>query len=225
MPSTTEVRRLIEVLDRTEYPILLHCRQGADRTGLAAAVALLLHTDTDVETAFRQLGLRYGHVAVGRTAHLDRFFQLYTEWLSAQGRTHSGQVFRQWAEHAYCPGECRCEFEPLELPARLRLGEPTLIRLRVHNRGLAPWQLRAESHVGFHLWFVLRDSEERGVFTGRAGLFDRVVETGQSVDIEFVLPAVKQTGRYRLLVDMVDESHCWFYQTGSEPLERELEVE
>src|SRR5262245_16492403 len=42
LPTPSEVRRLIEVLDQSEYPILLHCRQGVDRTGLAAAAAKLL---------------------------------------------------------------------------------------------------------------------------------------------------------------------------------------
>src|SRR5262249_47597528 len=46
LPSTHELRRLVEVLEQTEYPIVLHCRRGADRTGLAAAIALLLTTDT-----------------------------------------------------------------------------------------------------------------------------------------------------------------------------------
>ncbi len=34
LPSVHEIRRLIEVLDAAQYPILLHCRHGADRTGL-----------------------------------------------------------------------------------------------------------------------------------------------------------------------------------------------
>src|SRR5208282_3084766 len=41
MPGVHEIRHLLEVLDRTEYPILLHCKQGADRTGMASALALL----------------------------------------------------------------------------------------------------------------------------------------------------------------------------------------
>ena len=59
--------------------------------------------------------------------------------------------------------------------------------------------------------------------TDRAGLFDAVVEPGQGIDLTLALPAL-QAGRYRLLVDMIDEEQCWFFQTGSEPLEREIEV-
>ena len=42
LPSPDELRRLIDVFDHAEYPILFHCRQGVDRTGLAAAAAAAL---------------------------------------------------------------------------------------------------------------------------------------------------------------------------------------
>ena len=32
-------------------------------------------------------------------------------------------------------------------------------------------------------------------------------------------------GRYRLIADVVEEGHCWFYQMGSEPWEEELVVD
>src|SRR5438105_1957845 len=38
LPPPPEMRRLLEILDRTEYPILIHCKQGADRTGLVSAM-------------------------------------------------------------------------------------------------------------------------------------------------------------------------------------------
>src|SRR5437868_10481343 len=73
MPSASELRRLVEVLDRTEYPILLHCKRGADRTGLTSAIVGLLLTDMPFDQARGQLGLRYGHLALGRPAYLDGF--------------------------------------------------------------------------------------------------------------------------------------------------------
>src|SRR5262245_9643718 len=51
LPSVPVVRDLVEVLDRSERPILLHCYQGVDRTGMAAVMALLLYTDTGLDEA------------------------------------------------------------------------------------------------------------------------------------------------------------------------------
>src|SRR5262249_12041484 len=73
IPSATELRRLVEVLDRAEYPLLFHCRRGADRTGMVSTIALLLQNDVTLAQARRQLGPRYGHVRLGKTAALDRF--------------------------------------------------------------------------------------------------------------------------------------------------------
>jgi len=224
LPSVHEVRRLIEVLDRAEYPVLFHCRRGADRTGLAVTTYLLLHTDISLAQACRHLGWRYGHIALGRTANLDRFFDLYADWLHDQGREHSRAAFRRWAEREYCPGECRCRIELLAAPAWVTKGEPFAVRVRVHNTSIKPWRLRPGTGAGIHARVVLYDETARGVATERAGLFDAEVAPGRSIDLTLALPAVSQPGRYLLVVDMIDETHCCFFQAGSEPLEQELEV-
>jgi hypothetical protein len=220
LPSVHELRRLIEVLDHTEYPILLHCRRGADRTGLASAIVLLLLTDTGLDQARRQLALRYGHLALGRPAFLDGFLDLYAEWLQAQGRTHSRAAFRRWAEQDYCPGECRCRIEPLDVPARIPCGRPTALRVRVHNTSVKTWRLRAGTNAGIHAAFSLCDAQDRSVAMGRAGLFNAEVAPGQSIDLTLALPAVQTPGTYRLVVDLIDEQQCMFFQTGSELLEQ-----
>ncbi len=224
LPSVNELRRLIEVLDRTEYPLVFHCRRGADRTGLASAVAFLLQPDFTFAQATRQLSLRYGHAPVGRTTCLDDFLDLYAAWLAGQPRAHSPAAFRQWALHEYTAGECRAAVELLTAaPLRLRAGEPTAVRVRAHNRGVRPWYFRptlnAGIHVGFHIW----DAQDRQVAMDKAGQFDAVVPPGRSIDVTLPLPALGP-GRYRLTVDLVDEQRCWFFQAGSEPLEEELEV-
>jgi protein tyrosine phosphatase (PTP) superfamily phosphohydrolase (DUF442 family) len=223
LPSVHELRRLVEVFDRTEYPVLLHCRRGADRTGLASAVALLLQTDIDLASARRQMSARYGHIALGRPAFLDRFFDLYADWLRSEGLTHSRAAFRRWAETAYEPGECCCRVEPIDVPERLPVDRPAAVRVRVCNTSRQPWRLRPGTTAGIHARYALYDDLDHLVATDRSGLFDAVVAPGACIDLTLALPALR-AGRYRLLVDMIDEEQCWFFQTGSEPLEREIEV-
>jgi protein tyrosine phosphatase (PTP) superfamily phosphohydrolase (DUF442 family) len=225
LPASQEVRQVIRVLDATDYPILLHCRQGADRTGLAAAIVLLLRDDVPFDQAMSQLGLRYGHIPLERARYLDRFFALYTDWLTTHGQSHSARAFRQWIEHDYCAGECRSEIELLAPPRRHAADEPLHLTLRVRNTGLTPWHFRPENNAGIHLAFLLKDAEDRGITSGRAGLYRTEVAPNQTIDLQLILPALRRAGRYRLLADMMDEQHCWFYQTGSEPLEYELEVQ
>jgi hypothetical protein len=58
----------------------------------------------------------------------------------------------------------------------------------------------------------------------KSGLRDGEIAPGQSSEFTVAIPPLRQPGRYRLRIDMVDEQQCWFYQTGSEPLEMEFIV-
>jgi protein tyrosine phosphatase (PTP) superfamily phosphohydrolase (DUF442 family) len=225
LPPVNELRYLIKALDRSEYPILLHCRQGVDRTGLVSTLVLLLYTDTGLDEALRQLGLRYGHISLGRTGYMDRFFELYREWLQDQGLQHSRKVFRRWLEKEYCAGACSCALEPLDVPRRVLRGQPWAARFRARNTSAQTWHLRPVPSSGFHLGYMIIDDGFGCAAMGRAGLLEAFVSRGEMIDIAVAVPALKQPGRYTLLVDMVDEQQGWFYQHGGEPLECRFEVE
>jgi hypothetical protein len=222
LPSIHELRRLVEVLDRAEYPLLFHCRHGADRTGLASAVALLLQSDMSLTEARGQLAARYGHVSVGRLRYLDRFFDLYALWLQSHSMEHSRTHFREWIAWENFPGESRCVVEALQVPEHLICGGPGSVRVRIYNTGITPWQFRSGGNAGFHAGFILSDEQDQPIAHGRAGLLDVLVDPGHSIELTVAIPAVHAPGRYRLWVDMVDEQQGWFYQMGSEPLEIEL---
>jgi hypothetical protein len=227
LPSVPVIRHLVEVLDRSERPLLLHCHQGVDRTGMASAMALLLYTDTDLDEALRQLGPRYGHLPLGRTGNIDRFFELYREWLTEQGLPHTPANFRRWVEHDYCPGECLAAVEVLEPKARpipMRLNEPLAVRVRCMNRSVKPWRFRPGTNAGIHVFWNLLGADDQSKADGRAGMFHAEVPPGGSIDLMLAIPGRGTPGRYRLRVDMADEQHALFHQLGPEPLEVEVEV-
>jgi hypothetical protein len=55
-------------------------------------------------------------------------------------------------------------------------------------------------------------------------MLDRLVKPGEKIDVVLIVPPLRTTGHYRLMVDMIEEGHCWFHQTGSEMWEEELEI-
>jgi hypothetical protein len=225
LPSRTELRRLLEILDRAEYPLVLHCRQGADRTGLVSAIALLLQDNVPLAEARRQLGPRYGHVRLARTGFLDDFLDLYEGWLRGRGQEHSPAVFRDWLLCHYHGGHCGCVFECVETPdGPLKADRPTALAVRVRNMGEEPWHLRPTETAGVHLGVQLLDADGVKVQSVRAGLLEADVAPGQSIDLTAVLPPVRRAGVYRLLLDMKDEQQGYFYQMGSEPFECEVQI-
>ncbi|MFN3279568.1 MAG: tyrosine-protein phosphatase [Paracoccus hibiscisoli] len=54
---------LIALLDRLPKPVLIHCKAGADRTGLAAALYLASEGHGEA-LAEAQISFRYGHVSL-----------------------------------------------------------------------------------------------------------------------------------------------------------------
>lgn len=232
MPPTLALRQLIDILDRSEYPILFHCHQGADRTGLAAVLVLLLRSDASLATARRQLGLATMHLAIGKTGNIDHFFDLYEAWLASRQVEHTPELFRTWAREHYCPGEGRAEITLIEPDGRrsgtrasLRVAANTtrLVRVRCRNRSDQPWQFQPGNNAGIHARAQLIDHHHHVIRHDQVGRFLARVAPGETIDLELPLPALAR-GRYELRVDLVDEQHASFLQLGSEPLVIHLEA-
>ncbi len=59
-----QVDDLTAILRDAPKPLLIHCRSGADRTGLASLVYQALIAGIDEDRAERQLSLRFGHFSI-----------------------------------------------------------------------------------------------------------------------------------------------------------------
>ena len=224
LPSIDEVRRLLEVLDRSEKPILIHCRRGADRTGLASAIALLSQTDTPYAEARASLGLRYGHWRLGSAGKLDSFFDEYETWLRDQRLRHDQTVFRRWLTSGYAGGPCSAEIVSIqEPPSPLKAGTELVYRITFRNASQQPWHFSTLHRAGLHLGIAVQDLD-KGTYVMTAGaLMDRTVQPGETIELTAVVPPLA-AGRHRLRIDLFDQGHAWFYQIGSNPLEQELIV-
>lgn len=77
-PEFHEILQLIELFNNIEYPALMHCKSGSDRTGVVAALYRILHLKESVEKAFKkELHWKYGHIKKSHTGVLDYFFSQY----------------------------------------------------------------------------------------------------------------------------------------------------
>ena len=87
-PSKKNLHKLIKIYDQASlYPILIHCRGGADRTGEAAAIWLLLEGKSK-SRALDELTFTYGHMA----GHFKLKKKFISKW-----------VDRHWALNVYDP--------------------------------------------------------------------------------------------------------------------------
>ncbi|MCS6777641.1 MAG: tyrosine-protein phosphatase [Chloroherpetonaceae bacterium] len=97
LPPPEELRKLLHAFDTATYPVLFHCRGGADRSGLTGALYLHIYERVPLEQALTsQLTWRYGHLsgriggfAYGQAYAMDDFFALYR-------RYNAGLPLREW---------------------------------------------------------------------------------------------------------------------------------
>ncbi|AFX99149.1 hypothetical protein A1OE_968 [Candidatus Endolissoclinum faulkneri L2] len=86
----------IDIWKTLEYPVLMHCKSGSDRTGFMATMYLWQHKKVPLRQAMNHLSLRYGHVKQAKTGVIDFFYEQYL-----QAEKESGIGFRKWVETIY----------------------------------------------------------------------------------------------------------------------------
>jgi uncharacterized protein (TIGR01244 family) len=86
-------------------PVLAHCKSGADRAGLFAALYLIVHEKRSAAEALGQLSPRYGHFRMAKTGVLDAFIEAYAREGEANGLS-----FVDWARDVYDPARIEAGF-------------------------------------------------------------------------------------------------------------------
>jgi protein tyrosine phosphatase (PTP) superfamily phosphohydrolase (DUF442 family) len=113
-PTPQQIRAAKELFDSIEYPMLLHCKSGADRAGLVSVLYLHLKEGVPLEKAKGQLALRYGHIRQADTGVLDRVFDSYLEYNARQPI-----AFLDWVDTVYDPIELKRSFRSAGWARRL----------------------------------------------------------------------------------------------------------
>lgn len=105
LPTRKTIFAARDLFNSVEYPILMHCKSGADRVELMSALYLLVHAGLPVETARRRLSIRFGHVRRAKTGILDFFLESYQK-----ANTEEKIDFLSWVKYRYDPVMLRKTF-------------------------------------------------------------------------------------------------------------------
>ena len=107
MPEKSTLREAAKLFETMDYPVLMHCKSGADRAGFLAALFLHLHEGQPVSEAMGQLSIWYGHVKAAKTGMLDRFLERYV----ADTGGDDPAKFLPWVEEVYDPVAFAADFQ------------------------------------------------------------------------------------------------------------------
>jgi protein tyrosine/serine phosphatase len=106
VPDRDQLLAAKALFEAVEYPVLVHCKSGADRASLMSALYVHFRQGGDIATAMRQLDLKYLHLKNSRTGVLDYLFERYL------ADRADGQSFTAWIESpAYDPAALKADFQ------------------------------------------------------------------------------------------------------------------
>ena len=224
LPERLEFLALVDTLARIPGPLLIHCRAGADRTGLASAIAAMSRHDWDVERALRQLGARFLHFHSSKNA-VEGVLLRYREYCRSRDQDCGGYAeFRAWLQQHYSHGPYLIA---IEAPQRVEALANTLhpVPLRIHNRtdfaipaSNSRRQFRIAAYAGSAADLV-PDRE----YPPRLALSEAIPPHGVA-EIEMPIWIPDEPGHYELRFDLIEENVTWFAAQGSPEPARELIV-
>jgi len=68
----------VHIFDQIEYPVLLHCKSGADRAGFMSTLYKFVKGGVPLAEAMKkELSLVYGHMRQAKTGVIDFFYESY----------------------------------------------------------------------------------------------------------------------------------------------------
>ena len=107
VPEAYRVHRAKKLFETVEYPVLIHCKSGADRAGLMAVFYRHFHLGEPISVAMSQLSKKYLHSREGLTGVLDFYLEKYVNEIEPTGLS-----FLEWVDSRdYDPKAIRAEFK------------------------------------------------------------------------------------------------------------------
>lgn len=107
-PKVETILAAKKLFNEIEYPIVMHCKSGADRAGLMSALYLILHKNISVIEAKKQLSFKYLHIKYAKTGILDAFFDNYI-------KENKNKDFLHWVKNEYNPEKLKSSFKVKKL--------------------------------------------------------------------------------------------------------------
>ncbi len=214
LPSVPELRKLIDLLESAPRPILVHCRDGADRTGVASVMAEMAVGGSSFREARDQLSIRYLHIDHDPN-HIGELVRGYEKLCRRTGRETGGwQEFKSWVLNEYCPYFYRVSYDAPEtidcsggfasVPVTIRNESPSTIPAAAYEPGF--WLTAISGSV--------MDEKQRKLL-GRTRLPRRDLPPGGSVTLDLRFRVPSGPGPHTVHLDLEHRNEAWFAMQGS----------
>ncbi len=218
-PPQPALHRLIELLETAPRPLLIHCKRGVDRTGVASVMAQMAIGGRTYEEARPQLSLRYWRFP-DRDDDIAGVLYEYEKQRRASGLELGGwPEFRRWALEDYRPGFYFVEISAPEEVTAIA-SAPVDVELRITNRSTKTLPAGDPDRRFYVATFTGTSIEELpDEILGTTTLERRDLAPGESLVLRhrFELPTKGEAGAksFEARHDIVESKVTWFARQGS----------
>lgn len=212
-PTRTELLRMIEVVEETPRPLLVHCMAGADRSGVISAMFRMHAGDGFEQAVNEQLSLRYLHTGVIGDEIAD-VVAAYRAYCREAGREPGGwEQFKHWVRESYPADPYDARLVPEAMEVTLRPGEHRPLSVAITNDSRVVWP----DVPGHPLGLLLYKHPHLGE---RVPLHFVPIEPhqapGQTQSATVVIDAGRlPIGRSELMLDILQRDWTYFGMHGS----------
>ena len=216
LPTRPWLLKLIDALETARTPILLHCRDGADRSGVASVLAAMALGNEPLDEAWDELSWKYMHFDESPD-HIAGLIQRFDAWRRQDpARKGTWEEFKHWAAEVYRPHYYYVVFDTPET-LTLAPGERRTIPVTITNQSRETLPLGdggREFAVKAFLGSTVDDVHGRAM-----GPWQKIrradLPHGESMTVRYSIWAPKTPGRYDVRLDMVEKGETWFARQGS----------
>jgi len=223
MPAVGPLKRLIEAIETAPRPVLLHCRDGIDRSGVAGVIAAMAVGGESYASALGQLSVRKFHWGTSRSG-IREMLSEYEAFCERQGLATAGwEQFKHWAATQYHPYYYFIEISaPDHLEAKV--GGTIAIPVKITNRSLRTIPAGdADKRFRITTFWGTRTGEwpdPRAWAGTNTYLPKQDIEPGQAIDVAHSIQAPARAGKYVFHLDVfADDDRKTLFGVQGSPVE------
>ena len=223
LPGVPDLTTLIQAIETSDQPILIHCLRGVDRTGVASAIAAMAIGDERYRAAVRRTYVLGWPLNGG----IGKIFGLYERYCAERSVDTGGwQQFKRWATEVYHP---RYYFIEIDGPSELALepGQSADIAVTITNKSNETIpaadpkkSFRAITYIGGRTF----DRKTCTRFGPETALPRTDIAPGATIALTHRVTAPAELGTYGIAVDVHEKGVTSFSRQGSVAHEINLRV-
>ena len=217
LPSALSLRELVHILETAEKPILIHCRAGADRTGVASVIAAMALGNQSLQQAMDgHLTWRYWHFD-NRSTSIGGVLEDYERYCADHAKPPDDwATLRQWIMDAYHPFYYRVSIDvPNQISAKAGSKLPIDVQITNTSNMAIPLD-NTDSTFALAAFRGTSVRDTPGPSMGKiVRLQGQPFQPGSTRKVRFVLKIPDKPGEYKIRFDLVESRVTWFARQGS----------